>query len=853
MSPQLFLTRTLVSLVLLHQSISCSSGNLSGNELTKLLTELRSEVDTLREFRYQDHVILKTLEERLGRLEMSTSPPLTTGSNIRLHSSTRTNVKGTSDDRTDGKHRLYHHQQQQRRVRSGHGSKSVGGLKEQRRAFSKLDHQSRRWQLDLAAGVRKRRTDVEEDSEKLRLETELLRMEIRRFQQDLKSLRTDRVKDLAALAPLRVSQATNIWLQETVKQLRTEMREMAESLNVSVSLNRWEAYESNMALIRSDYDSLQKEVGTLQMILEKNSASVKQLQTEVQDLRSHSQRLSVDYMDLSEKVNSFKNEVGIRVTTRRSALRKSVYQKNVKKKSLAFQSPLRNHGSRDGGTDVIGYHEFKNLHRLRHHRNMKMEVTTIQQSIKEMVNKHAKIQREILCLKRNFSSLNSTLQVFAQNIDRIEDENTNRREQKCPLVPQNQECEGKKENIDQKFQETKPEPENVTHILTTVDKLNYSILRLSEALEVMENQFDESIRGLQKDVSKSDLTIGQLRSSIKVLREDQSDHYKVLNTLKKNFSLLKTQAKRYAFLSVQNDVLNQSLQECRTNNKDILQGARVENFEYRVKPEAQITDYQSKLDTLCKSFSTAWVEQHGELKHRIRNIRTTMLQMKSNYSGLKSDVSKFLNLLPKDCSMKEMTMLPAQYKSGVYLIRPQGTESVTSVYCDMDTAGGFWTVIQRRVDGSQDFYRSWKEYKWGFGEIGGEYWLGNDAIHQITASDNCTLRVDMWDTFGNYRYAEYDVFYVANETDNYRLLIGGYHGNATDAMGNHNTMPFSTKDRDNDASTTHCAVYYSSGWWYNNCQYVNINGRFNIGLTWYDTDKHEWVQLTKVEMKLRHF
>jgi len=43
-----------------------------------------------------------------------------------------------------------------------------------------------------------------------------------------------------------------------------------------------------------------------------------------------------------------------------------------------------------------------------------------------------------------------------------------------------------------------------------------------------------------------------------------------------------------------------------------------------------------------------------------------------------------------------------------------------------------WTLMQHRLDGSVDFYRNWSEYRLGFGQLDGEFWLGNEHIHQIT-------------------------------------------------------------------------------------------------------------------------
>ncbi len=65
----------------------------------------------------------------------------------------------------------------------------------------------------------------------------------------------------------------------------------------------------------------------------------------------------------------------------------------------------------------------------------------------------------------------------------------------------------------------------------------------------------------------------------------------------------------------------------------------------------------------------------------------------------------------------------------IILVREEDEEEIDK-NCDFACLG--WTVIQRRSNGSVDFYRGWDEYKNGFGDLRTEFWLGNEKIHQLT-------------------------------------------------------------------------------------------------------------------------
>ena len=157
-----------------------------------------------------------------------------------------------------------------------------------------------------------------------------------------------------------------------------------------------------------------------------------------------------------------------------------------------------------------------------------------------------------------------------------------------------------------------------------------------------------------------------------------------------------------------------------------------------------------------------------------------------------------------------------------------------------------WLVIQRRMDGSVDFYRGWSDYRQGFGNSSGEFWIGLETMHSLTQSRTYKLRIHLEDFEGNTRYAEYSTFAISDEAHNYTLSIGTYSGTAGDALTWHNRRPFLTKDHRGNGPNNHCPLVFKGAWWYKNCHDSNLNGLYlrgkhtsgGVGVSWYHWKGH---------------
>ncbi|XP_028433781.1 tenascin isoform X3 [Perca flavescens] len=207
---------------------------------------------------------------------------------------------------------------------------------------------------------------------------------------------------------------------------------------------------------------------------------------------------------------------------------------------------------------------------------------------------------------------------------------------------------------------------------------------------------------------------------------------------------------------------------------------------------------------------------------------------------------------PKDCSQ---ALLNGDTSSDLYTIYLGGDESQPlQVYCDMSTDGGGWIVFLRRQSGKLEFFRNWKNYTAGFGDMNDEFWLGLSNLHKITAGGPYELRVDLRDK-GETAYAQYDKFSISEPRTRYKVHVGGYSGTAGDSMTYHHGRPFSTYDHDNDIAVTNCALSYKGAFWYKNCHRVNLMGRYgdnshSKGVNWFHWKGHEH-SIEFAEMKIR--
>ena len=183
-------------------------------------------------------------------------------------------------------------------------------------------------------------------------------------------------------------------------------------------------------------------------------------------------------------------------------------------------------------------------------------------------------------------------------------------------------------------------------------------------------------------------------------------------------------------------------------------------------------------------------------------------------------------------------------------------------YCEVEEDGTTWTVIQRRANikrhrgGRTNFYRTFDDYKYGFGNVKREFWWGLENIWQLTSGKKYILRIELV-SCDRTAYAEYQVFSISSELNGYKLNVANYKGTAGDSLSLQNGAKFSTYDNDQDRDPNrNCAFRYKSGWWWYECGFTSLNGRYVEDCP-FAPDGIWWMKFTRLnslkmtEMKIR--
>ncbi|XP_048053189.1 fibrinogen gamma chain [Megalobrama amblycephala] len=273
-------------------------------------------------------------------------------------------------------------------------------------------------------------------------------------------------------------------------------------------------------------------------------------------------------------------------------------------------------------------------------------------------------------------------------------------------------------------------------------------------------------------------------------------------------------------------------------------------------PDTYIKKSSSMLDDILR-FEKSILAQEDQIyqlqsilqanEKRITDLKQMSLQLDQLCKEPCKDTVEIQTVTGKDC--QDIANKGGKV-SGLYYVKPARAPEAFLVYCEIDSFGRGWTVLQRRRDGSVDFNKKWIQYKEGFGYLSPddrtEFWLGNEKIHLLSVQSSVpyVLRIEMVDWEGNKKYADYATFKLGPEVDFYRLTyayyFGGDAGDAFDGYDfgddpsdkfytSHNGMQFSTPDKDNDKFAQHCALQEGTGWWMNRCHAAHLNGKYYQG------------------------
>lgn len=185
------------------------------------------------------------------------------------------------------------------------------------------------------------------------------------------------------------------------------------------------------------------------------------------------------------------------------------------------------------------------------------------------------------------------------------------------------------------------------------------------------------------------------------------------------------------------------------------------------------------------------------------------------------------NKCPRSCSDLKKKISNAEE----HLLFPQ-SRFISEPFKALCEPGG-WTVFQKRDGESNssnpdDFFRSMESYENGFGDLNGEFWLGNLKIYALTLQEPVYMQIQMEDWSGRSETVETGAFRVLS-SPTYEIVYDSFSGELGKDLPPSGTI-FSAFNRENPNiynvynKLANMASRYKGGWWYSASHNSNLNG-----------------------------
>ncbi|XP_068150648.1 angiopoietin-2-like [Drosophila tropicalis] len=291
---------------------------------------------------------------------------------------------------------------------------------------------------------------------------------------------------------------------------------------------------------------------------------------------------------------------------------------------------------------------------------------------------------------------------------------------------------------------------------------------------------DEEIVKLRKKLLEIDYFRGQsteideLHKTNEMLRKSNEDLLKLLSQsiqhqnnlakieeLKAEIAEMKLRTRNQAIeCNARQDNLKQEIQflwkqsnDSEETNKIVLEISTRDlanlrlSFEKELKSKEKLTNEIHELKSQVAFYQKNLEDAQNQIVAKNSLIDSHSLKLNQTEISL-SDCKR---ILPKT-GCKDLS-------SGIHLIDISTLEPIRSL-CEGEIDGGGWIVVHRRLDDSENFKRNWTDFRSGFGDLNGNFFIGLEKLHRITQTDVYELLIEIGfhdETFAYARYSHYTI------------------------------------------------------------------------------------------------